>query len=214
MAIIWLVKFVEVFFGISFANFGVEPRTISGLKGILFSPFIHGDFNHLFNNSVPLLILGSSLFYFYRPIAFKVLFWSVIMSGLWTWISARPSFHIGASGVIYSLFGFLLMSGFIRKHYRLIAISFLVAFVYGSMIWGIFPIKEGISYEGHFWGLFAGLALAFIYKRIGLQKKEYVWVDEDERDENDPEAYWNNPKPKPQKPPISINYIYKKKGEE
>jgi membrane associated rhomboid family serine protease len=193
VVLIWLIKAVEITFDVSFVEFGIYPRKWSGLLGILFMPFIHGDYNHLFNNSVPLLILGSSLFYFYRPVAFKVIFWSIIMSGLWTWISARDSYHIGASGLVYSLFGFLFVSGFIRKHYRLIAISFLVAFLYGSMIWGIFPIDYKVSYEGHFWGLFAGLILAYIYRNVGLKKVEYVWTNEDERSEDDPDAYWNKP---------------------
>ncbi len=202
VVILWLVKLVEVHFDFSFASFGVKPRTVVGLRGIVLMPFIHGDFSHLFNNSIPLLILGSSLFYFYRPVAFKVVIWSIIMSGLWTWSSGRFSYHIGASGLVYSLFGFLFISGFLRKHYRLVAISFLVAFLYGSMVWGIFPIDPSISYEGHLWGLFAGLFLAYFYKDKGLKKKPYVWVDEDDRDEDDPEAYWNKPlqppSPKPQ----------------
>jgi membrane associated rhomboid family serine protease len=193
VVVIWLVKAIEMTFNVSFVEFGNYPRKLTGLVGIFLMPLIHSDFNHLFNNSIPLLILGSSLFYFYRPVAFKVIFWSIIMSGLWTWISARDSYHIGASGLVYSLFGFLFVSGFIRKHYRLIAISFLVAFLYGSMIWGIFPIDFKVSYEGHFWGLFAGVILAYIYRNVGLKKKEYVWVNEDDRAEDDPDAYWNKP---------------------
>tara|TARA_R110002049_G_scaffold262760_1_gene438824 strand:- start:3333 stop:4079 length:747 start_codon:yes stop_codon:yes gene_type:complete len=193
VVIIWVVKLVELQFDISFSSWGIEPRNITGLKGIVFMPFLHGDMNHLFNNSIPLLILGSSLFYFYRPVAFKVVLWSVLMSGLWTWISARESYHIGASGLVYSLFGFLFFSGFIRKHFRLIAISFLVAFLYGSMVWGIFPIDQKVSFEGHFWGMFAGIVLAYVYKDKGLKRKPHVWVDEDERDEDDPDAYWNKP---------------------
>lgn len=193
VAFLWLVKLIEFYFDVSFSTWGIEPRTILGLRGIAFMVFLHGDFNHLFNNSIPLLILGSSLFYFYRPVAFKVILWSILMSGLWTWISARESYHIGASGLVYSLFGFLFFSGFIRKHFRLIAISFLVAFLYGSMVWGIFPIDQKISYEGHFWGMFAGIILAYVYKEKGLKRKPFIWVDEDERDENDPNAYWNKP---------------------
>ncbi|NBG67088.1 rhomboid family intramembrane serine protease [Acidiluteibacter ferrifornacis] len=193
VVVVWFIKVIELNLNLSFAEYGIRPREWSGLIGILLMPFIHGDFNHLFNNSIPLLILGSSLFYFYRPVAFKVLFWSIIMSGLWTWISARDSYHIGASGLVYSLFGFLFVSGFIRKHYRLVAISFLVAFLYGSMIWGIFPIDYKVSYEGHFWGMFAGVVLAYIYREVGLKKVEYVWTNEDERHEDDPDAYWNKP---------------------
>lgn len=191
IVLIWIVKLIEIYFNISFVEWGVLPRSISGLKGILLMPFIHSDYSHLINNSIPILILGSSLFYFYRPVAFKVILWSTLMSGLWVWISARGNYHIGASGLVYSLFGFLFFSGFIRKHYRLVAISFLVAFLYGSMVLGIFPISKGVSFEGHLWGMLAGIALAYYYRNIGLKHKPYVWVNEDERDENDPTAYWN-----------------------
>lgn len=178
--ILWIVKLVEVQFDLDFAKFGILPRTFSGIKGILLSPFIHGDWKHLFNNSVPLIILGWAMFYFYRSLALKVILWSFILSGLYTWISARYAHHIGASGLVYALFGFLMISGFLRKYIPLIAVSFLVAFLYGSLVWGILPWDKSISWEGHFWGLLVGLILAFIFRKQGPQKKEFVWPEEDE----------------------------------
>lgn len=187
IAILWLVKLVEWEFNLDFVTFGILPRTTSGLKGILFSPFIHGSWSHLINNSIPLFVLGSALFYFYKPIAFRVSFWSFILAGFYTWISARTSYHIGASGLVYSLFGFILFSGFIRKNIHLISISFLVAFLYGSLVWGILPWDKTMSYEGHFWGLILGIVLAFFYKKIGPQKKKYLWeIEEEKEDEVDP----------------------------
>lgn len=183
VAVLWLVKLVEWEFELNFASFGILPRTISGLKGILFSPFIHGSWSHLINNSIPLLILGTSLFYFYKEIAFRVAIWSFLLAGFYTWISARMNYHIGASGLVYSLFGFILFSGFIRKNIHLISISFLVAFLYGSLVWGIIPWDKTMSWEGHFWGLVIGIVLAFFYKKIGPQAKKYLWELEEDEEE-------------------------------
>lgn len=190
--ILWLIKLIEVQFELNFSQLGILPRELSGLKGILFSPLIHGDFSHLFNNSIPLFILGSSLFYFYRALAFKIVFWSWILAGLYTWISARYNYHIGASGLVYSLFGFILISGFLRKNSSLISISFLVAFIYGSLIWGILPWDYKVSWEGHFWGLLVGLILAFLYRKKGPQAKKYSWDVEDADEENEEEVNISN----------------------
>ena len=205
VAIIGFVHLFSYLLDISFVTYGVFPRKLSGLIGIITSPLIHADFNHLFNNSIPLLILGSALFYFYREVAFKVSFWIYLMVGVWTWVSARESYHIGASGVLYGLFSFLLISGFLRKHKNLISLSFAVIFLYGSLVWGIFPIDLKISFEGHLWGFIAGVVLAFYYKKQGPQKVEYVWPEEDEEYDDE---YWKieseeNP------PKQIINYIYK-----
>jgi len=178
-----LVKTIELYFDTSFVRFGILPREFSGLKGVLLSPFIHGDWNHVFNNSLPLLILGWAMFYFYRSLAPKVILLSFLLAGLYTWISARTAYHIGASGLVYALFGFLFISGFLRKYIPLVALSFLVAFLYGSLIWGILPWDKSISWEGHFWGLLIGLILAVVYRKQGPQRKEFVWPEEDEEEE-------------------------------
>ena len=118
--LLWVVYWFEVKFGFNFNKYGIYPRTVSGLKGILFSPFIHGDIKHLYHNSVPLFVLMFSLIYFYRFIASKVFIYGTLITGLLTWIMARPAYHIGASGIIYLLFSFIFFSGIIRKNYRLI----------------------------------------------------------------------------------------------
>jgi len=189
VVLLWIIKGVEVQVDLDFSSYGILPGKVSGLRGILFSPFIHGDFNHLINNSFPLLILGTALFYFYRSIAFRIVFWSYLLAGFYTWIAARQSYHIGASGLVYALFGFILISGFIRRHIPLIAISFLVVFLYGSLIWGIFPLDQKVSWEGHFWGLFVGLILALYYRKQGPQRKKYQWEDELDEDEDDDDEY-------------------------
>lgn len=171
--IIWLIYFIEIKFGFNFNKFGILPRDFKGLRGILFSPFIHSNTSHLFNNSVPLFVLLASLLYFYRDISIKVLLYGIFLSGLLSWTIGRESYHIGASGLIYLLFSFIFFSGIIRKHYRLIAMSLIIIFLYGSMILLILPTEDRISWEGHLSGFIIGLLLAFIYKNKGITKEDY-----------------------------------------
>ena len=180
LLIMWGVKIVEIQFNLSFVKFGIYPKDINSLKGILFSPFIHKDFTHLFNNSYPILILGSLLFSAYRSIALKIFMWLFLISGFWLWIIGRESYHIGASGIIYSLAAFLFVSGLIRKNPRLAALSMIIIFLYGSLIWGVFPLKSGVSWEGHLAGLVAGVITAIFYKNEGPKPKKYQWeIDEE-----------------------------------
>ena len=182
---IWLVKITEIVFETNFIRYGIYPRNSEGLIGILFYPLIHGDFNHLINNSIPLLILGAGLFYFYKPIAYKIYFWIYIISGIWIWAAARESYHIGASGLVYGFASFIFFSGLIRKYPKLMVLSLLVVFLYGGMVWGIFPIDLSISWEGHLMGSIAGLLLAIYYRNTGPKREQYSWEMEEEKD--DPE---------------------------
>jgi membrane associated rhomboid family serine protease len=176
---LWIVFWFEVKFGFNFNTFGVYPRTFKGLQGILFSPFIHGDIKHLYQNSIPLFVLLFSLLYFYKDIAYKILFYGVFFTGFMTWVIARKSYHIGASGIIYMLFSFIFFSGIIRKNYRLTAVSLMVIFLYGSMVWYVLPIKEEISWEGHLSGFIVGILFALYYRKTGPQKILYNWEKED-----------------------------------
>lgn len=190
--ILFALKIAEHRFGWDTVKLGIYPQKLHGLKGILISPFIHGDFRHLFNNAVPLVILGSAIMYFYQQIAAKVVVLIVLFEGLLTWIFGRPSFHIGASGLLYGLFAFLLISGFVRKNNNLKAISFLVAFVYGSLVWGVLPIDPKISWESHLFGLIVGIVLAIVYRKQGPPVKKYFEDEEDEDDAGeDEDGYWN-----------------------
>ncbi len=175
---LWIVFWFEMKYGYNFNKYGIYPRTFKGLRGIVFSPFIHGDIKHLYHNSIPLFVLLLALVYFYRSIALKILIYGALISGFLTWIFARNSYHIGASGIIYLLFSFLFFSGVFRKNSRLIAVALAVIFVYGSMIWYILPVKEGVSWEGHLFGFLIGLTFAFIYRKKGLQKFKYPWEKE------------------------------------
>ena len=180
VVILFLIHSYSTYFGVRLSHYGIYPRELKGLLGILTSPFIHGDWKHLFNNSVPLILLGSALFHFYKRLAPRVWIYSILYTGILVWLGGRPSFHIGASGLVYALASFLFFSGFIRKHRPLMAISMVVVFIYGGMIWGIFPRDEHISWEGHLFGAFNGLFWAFYYKSEGPQRKKYSWEIEEE----------------------------------
>ncbi len=185
VAFMWLVFLIEFLLSLDFAKYGINPRTIEGLKGILTAPFIHGDWGHLMNNSLPMLLLGLGIYYFYRKVALRIYLLSILITGLWVWAFARPSFHIGASGVVYSFAAFVLVSGFLRKNFRLIALSLLVVFQYGGMIWGVLPIYGGVSWESHLLGGITGVMLAYYYRKIGRVEKKYDWEDEEEEPEFD-----------------------------
>ena len=151
------------------------PREFKGLRGVFFSHFIHSNTKHLFNNSIPLFVLLLSVFMFYKEVALKVLVYGALLTGFLTWIIARESYHIGASGVVYLLFSFVFFSGILKKHFRLVALSLIVIFLYGSMIWYVLPIKDGMSWEGHLSGFVIGLVLAFLYKNKGIKKNRTLF---------------------------------------
>ncbi|MBW6489736.1 MAG: rhomboid family intramembrane serine protease [Lentimicrobium sp.] len=188
VAIMWLVKAVELIGGISFVSFGVLPLQIKGLWGIIFSPLIHADMAHLTANSAPMFLLTAALVYYYRKEAFRLFSILWILTGLWVWLFARgESYHIGASGVVYGLAAFHFTGGFIRREPGLMAFSMLIIFLYGSMIWGFFPEffpKKNISWESHLMGAVAGVLLAVYYRKTGPQAKVYHW-DEEEEEEDD-----------------------------
>ncbi len=182
VASLWLVKFVEINFQLDFAGFGILPRNFSGLRGIIFAPLIHENFNHLINNSFPVLILGTAIFYSYKEVKWKIFFWIYFMTNLWVWAAARSAFHIGASGLVYGFASFIFFSGIIRKNLKLMALSLLVVFLYGGMVWGIFPIDYRISFESHLFGSLAGLLLAYYFRKQGPQREKYSWDFEEEED--------------------------------
>ena len=163
--LIWIIYFIEIKFSFNFNKYGIYPKTFKGLRGVFLSPFIHSNTNHLFNNSIPLAVMLTSLYYFYNKIANRVLFFGLILTGLLTWLIARPSYHIGASGVVYLLVSFIFFSGIIRKYYRLTALSLIVVFLYGGMVWYIFPTEDRISWEGHLSGFLVGFIFAIIFKK-------------------------------------------------
>jgi len=183
--LMWLVKIVEVLFETDLSHFGIYPLSARGLPGILFSPFIHANLQHLFNNSLPLFFLSVALFYFYSELALKVFIWNYFITGLLVWTGGREAWHIGASGLVYGLASFLFFSGIIRRYFRLIALSLLIVFLYGSMVWGLFPgVYKNVSWESHMLGFFSGVFLAIRFRNEGPQKPVYGWMDEEEEGES------------------------------
>ena len=203
---LWSVFWYELQFHDNLSHFGIYPREVYGLKGILFSPFLHGDIEHLANNSVALLVLLPILRYFYKEQSFVVLLFGIIFSGLGTWLLGRPSYHIGASGLIYALVSFIFFKGIFTKYYRLVALSFTIVILYGGSVWYMFPnVKEGISWEGHLAGFLVGLALALVLKTPQFSRPIfYEWEKPDFNPELDPfmknfdEKGNFNPPPKPE----------------
>lgn len=174
------VKWLDIALKLHLAEYAIYPRTLHGLFGVLITPLVHADFHHLVSNAIPLLVLGSVLCYFYREVALRVFFFSYLFSGLMVWVFARPSYHIGASGLVYAFASFLFFSGIVRKYAPLITISLLVVFLYGYLIWGVFPIDPLVSWEGHLWGGICGGVLAFVFRAEGPNFKPPVWDDDEE----------------------------------
>jgi len=193
LIIIWSVKIFEIVFDYDFTEYGVLPRKFNGLIGILFSPPIHSDVNHLLSNSLPVIILCLLIFNFYSQIAKKILIYLYFISGLWLWCIGRESFHIGASGLIYAMASFLFFSGILRKNSQLSAVALLVIFIYGGLFWGLFPIHKNVSWEGHLTGFIAGILVSFIFRKDGPKRKKYNWeIEEDlEVNDNEPNHYIN-----------------------
>jgi membrane associated rhomboid family serine protease len=188
--LLWLIFLFQATTYYNFFQWGVLPREAMGMPGIITSIFIHGDIGHIVSNTLPLVILGMMLFYFYRKIAKAAFIWIWLISGLWLWIGGRnninhPTYHIGASTLIYGLATFLFFSGVFRKHLQLMVVSALVLFLYGGIMWGIFPIKTEISWEGHLFGAIAGVLVAFNYRKEGPQRKVYQWEEEEDEKPND-----------------------------
>lgn len=194
VALLWIVKGVDIFFELDLNRFGLYPLQTKGLPGILTAPLLHADLSHLSANTVPLFILTAFLFYFYKEIAWLILSLLYLITGILVWVYARgDAAHIGASGVIYGLASFLFLSGILRKEKGLMVLTLLVTFLYGGLIWGIFPQlfpNQPISWESHLMGLLTGFILALYYRKEGPQKKEWEWNEEE--DEND-DGSWNNP---------------------
>ncbi len=184
--ILWLVKIFEFEFNFEIYNWGILPHTAIGLRGLIFAPLIHADFDHLIANSFPLFILTFTLFFFYRNSAYLIFFLIYIFSGLFVWIVGREVIHIGASGVIYGLAGFLFLSGIISYNIRLLTISMIVALFYGGLFWGIFPYKPHISWESHLWGGLSGLGLALLFRKSAPSNSQF---DSEEEDQDQDDEY-------------------------
>lgn len=194
VALVWLAFIIDhsAIFGSRMSTLGIFPGVLKGLLGIFFSPFLHSSFSHLWSNTLPLLIQIWLLFYFYRNIAFPAFIYLWLLSGVFTWILGRSSYHIGASGLVFALLFYLFFSGILRRYTPLIAVSLVVAFIYGSTIWSMLPIAElvdvSISWEGHLSGAISGLIIAVVFRKQGPQRPAKIWIEDDEEDDVDEES--------------------------
>ena len=212
----WFVFSLDYLFRLEWYHYGIRPQVLSGLIGVFTSPFLHStrDFTHILNNSFPTFLLTWLLFYHYRKIATKSFLLIFLLTGIGTWLIGKPSYHIGMSGVIYGLTGFLVFSGFFRKNMRVAAISLFVIFIYGSLIWGVFPIQIGVSWEGHLSGLISGILVAILFKQKGPQPPKMRYEIEEELGIEPELEYWREdfvpPAPPVQEhqPKITIHYTF------
>jgi membrane associated rhomboid family serine protease len=184
--VIWFMHFIQVALQVSFVRLGVFPQELDGLIGILTSPLIHANLKHLADNSIPVFLLSLAIFYFYREIAYKIFFLIYFFTGSLVWLFGREAYHIGASGLVYGFAAFLFLSGVLRKNRNLLAISLLVIFLYGGLVWGLLPYDYSISWESHLMGALTGFVLAVFYRHHGPEKEHYSWEDEPEDEKTDP----------------------------
>jgi len=161
--LIWVIEILDVFvFRQSLDRFGILPRNIIGLRGILFAPFLHGSFAHVAANTMPFLVLGWFIMLRGTKQFYFVSFISALVAGVGTWVFGSPAFHIGASGVVFGYLGFLIFKGYFERSAIAIFLSFTAAFLYGGVLWGVLPLQRGISWEGHLFGFIGGVIAAKI----------------------------------------------------
>jgi membrane associated rhomboid family serine protease len=183
VALIWLIQVLNWALDLGPEDFGVRPRQLAGLPGILFAPLVHGGFAHLIANSPPLLVLGTAMLYLYPSAALRVLPAVYLGTGVAVWLFARGSSHVGASGLIYGLVSYIFVAGLIRRDRRAIAASLLVWFMYGALVWGVLPIEPGVSWETHLAAALIGLLLAIALRRLDIPPRvRYTWENEEEND--------------------------------
>ncbi|MCH7772850.1 MAG: rhomboid family intramembrane serine protease [Bacteroidetes bacterium] len=177
--IMWMVYFISLSLNLDLSRMGILPRDMIGILGIISGPIVHANFSHLLSNTMPLLILGWTIFFFYSKVSYKSFIVIYVLTGLLVWLFAREVYHIGASGIVYGFVSFLFFSGIFRRDNKSIAIALIVTFLYGGIVWGIFPGQKGISWESHLFGGIAGIITAFIFRKID-PPKQYDWEDEED----------------------------------
>ncbi|MBD1809395.1 rhomboid family intramembrane serine protease [Microcoleus sp. FACHB-SPT15] len=166
VATIWVLEFVDVFLGGALNRYGILPRNLIGLRGILFAPFLHGNFAHLIANTIPFLTLGWFVMLRETSDFFVVTGITMLVSGLGVWLIGSSGLHIGASGVVFGYLGFLLARGYFERNIPSILLSVIVGFLYGGAIWGVLPTQPGVSWEGHLFGFIGGvIAARFLSQR-------------------------------------------------
>jgi membrane associated rhomboid family serine protease len=181
LIVMWAVYGFELLLSIELSGFGLRPREGIGLLGLVTTPLLHGNFNHILSNSVPLFVGGVALLFLYPVAALRALPLIYFGSSGLAWLFARSSVHIGASGLVYGILAFVFVSGMLRRDVRSVGVSLMIWLLYGSMIWGVIPSVEGTSWELHLSGAMIGVIMAFLLKHHDRPPlKRYDWEDEDE----------------------------------
>jgi len=184
VALLWFIHWVNSSLDLDPYLSGIRPREWAGLPGILFAPLVHGSFEHLVANSPPLLVLGTTMLFLYPNSAVRTLPAIYLGTNIAVWVFGRESVHFGASGLVYGLLSHIFVAGLLRRDRRAIAACLAVCFLYGSLVWGLLPVPEGVSWETHLAAALIGVATAIASRRLDvLPRKHYTW--EGENDEND-----------------------------
>ncbi|MGY6555059.1 MAG: rhomboid family intramembrane serine protease [Wenzhouxiangella sp.] len=202
--LLWIIHALQALSPLNLTGLGLRPRDVSGLSGLLFTPLLHGSFEHLVSNSMPLFIGSVALLFLYPNSALRVFPLLYIGTSALAWVFARPSIHIGASGLVYGILTYVFIAGILRRDVRSVGVSLMVWFLYGSMVWGVFPVAPRLSWELHATGLVLGAVLAVIYRNWDRPPvKTYDWELEseddhepprDENDDDDNEPPWRQPR--------------------
>ncbi|QOC21146.1 rhomboid family intramembrane serine protease [Wenzhouxiangella sp. AB-CW3] len=183
VTVVWLVYAIDRLLGLELARFGLRPREADGLLGLVTTPLLHGSLTHIASNSLPLFVGGVAMLFLYPNSALRALPAIYIGSAALAWIFARPSIHIGASGLVYGILAFVFVSGILRRDLRSVGVSLMIWFFYGSMVWGVLPTQPGTSWELHASGMAIGVIMAVLYRRWDLPPlKRYDWEDEEDED--------------------------------
>lgn len=176
---LWLVHAYLTLVGVDPGWYGIMPRRVWGLRGIVTAPMVHGSWEHLLSNTFPLFVLSALTIYFYRKVAMRAFWMIYFLTGLSVWLLARSVLHIGASGVVYGLVAFIFWNGIFRRSLRSIILALIVMIFYSGMFLGILPDQEGISWESHLLGSLAGIFTSFWFKEE---------LEDDELEKHDPFA--------------------------
>lgn len=202
--LLWIIHALQALTPLNLTGLGLRPRDVSGLSGLLFTPLLHGNFGHLVSNSMPLFIGGVALLFLYPNSALRVFPLLYIGTSALAWVFARPSIHIGASGLVYGILTYVFVAGILRRDVRSVGVSLMVWFLYGSMVWGVFPVAPRMSWELHLTGFVLGFVLAVVYRdwdRPPVKTYEWELEEEDdaeaprnENDDDDDEPPWRQPR--------------------
>lgn len=223
LILMWLGHFLRVYYFPDAYQWGVLPRTFTGLKGIITIPFLHGSWEHLISNTFPMLVLTFFITYFYITIYKKAILSLWIIAGFWLWVIGRNNYHVGASGLVYAYTAFLFFSGLLRRDTVSLTVSLIVIFLYGSIVWGMLPFETAdYSWEGHLTGFLAGIAVAIYFRRKNLREKIQISEDDSRNESKYGEDYWKTPEqlakegklPAQDSTPIILTYRYVEKKKE